>query len=97
MQTLFGISNKIGESSVTIVWAIALPLITFLIPLLVSSIFVAIIIPTAINVVVNTIIGLVKKEDGISIAQIALRNFILGIYSILWTHHIFILSQNHNS
>lgn len=97
MQTLFGISSQIAESSPTIVWGVALPLITILIPVFVTSIFIAIIVTSAINVVGNIIVGCVTKKEGTTFGQIAVRNIILAIYSILWSHHLFLLNRNHQS
>lgn len=56
--------SKIAESPVSIVWAIALPLITFVIPLVVNSVFAALIAPLAANVIINIIVGIIKMEEG---------------------------------
>jgi hypothetical protein len=90
-------STQLMDSPIVMVWAIALPLITILIPVFVSSIFVAIILPSAINVVVNIIIALLTRKDGTTYGQIFVRNIILAVYSILWTHHLFVLISNHQS
>jgi hypothetical protein len=90
-------STQLMDSPIVMVWAVALPLITILIPVFVSSIFVAIILPSAINVVVNIIIALLTRKDGTTYGQIFVRNIILAVYSILWTHHLFVLISNHQS
>jgi len=90
-------STQLMDSPIVMVWAVALPLITILIPVFVSSIFVAIILPSAINVVVNIVIALLTRKDGTTYGQIFVRNIILAVYSILWTHHLFVLNSDHQS
>ena len=90
-------STQITESPVIMVWAIALPLITILIPVFVDSIFVAMIVPSAINVVVNIIIAVITIKDGTTSGQLIVKNIILAVYTVLWSHHLFVLNSDHRS
>ena len=97
MQTLLGMSTQITESPVIMVWAIALPLITILIPVFVSSIIVAIIVPSAINVIANIIIAVITIKDGTTFGQLIVKNIILAVYTVLWSHHLFVLNSDPQS
>jgi hypothetical protein len=76
---------------------VALPLITVLIPVFVSSIYIAIIVTSGINLVGNILITCLTRKEGTTMGQIAVRNIILAVYSVLWSHHLFVLNQDHKS
>ena len=94
-QTLLGVSTAISDSPLGIVWAITMPLITFLIPLLVKNDPVGYIVPCIANVIGTLVVDCLRKSGSLQVAQVVFKMIIVALFSLLWAHHIFNLATDH--
>ena len=95
-QTLLGVSTAIAESPLGVVWAIAMPLLTFLLPLLVKHDPVAYIVPLVVNVVGTLVVDCLRKSGSLGVGHMVCKLVTVALYSLLWGHHIFVLARHHS-
>jgi hypothetical protein len=96
IQTLLGISKEISDSPLAIVWAILLPLLTFLLPLIIKNDPVGYIVPLCINVVGMLVVDCLRKSGEVRVGEVIVKAIMVGMYSLFWSHHIFILARHHS-
>ena len=92
VQTLLGVSTAISDSPLGIVWAILMPLVTFLIPLFVKSNPIGYIIPLIVNVIGTLVIDCLRKSGSLGVGHMVCKLITVALFSLLWAHHIFILA-----
>ena len=72
--------------------------ILIIIPLITTDIRVALIVPTAANVLLAIIFDVMRKgTSSIEMKHLVTKSIIFGMYNVLWANHLFVIQQLHSS
>ena len=70
--------------------------LTFILPLLVQNTAIAIAVPTILNLTFNLVEDLLRERP-LRLGRIIVRNLMLGMFTLLWTSHLFFLVQDNSN